>query len=338
MQHGCVFLAGMLADAGLARAVMTDAGQPGQGNIGGRAHQGRIYASLTGEGALRLKYLCDVMQLAPHQAMVAGQAMPAFVLPEGASALQTAALLCEVMSGFGHVPADRARERVHHVALRAAARLRAGAESSPEPGAATAGVEILARREPYARFFSVEEYDLRHRRFDGAMSPPITRATFISGDAVTVLPYDPVRDRVLLVEQFRTGPMARGDRHPWQFEAIAGRIDSGETPEAAARREALEEAGLRLDRLLPIARYYPSPGISAEVLYSYLALCDLPDGIEGIHGLADEAEDIRGHLFDFARLTGMLADDRLTNAPTLLSVLWLQTRREGLRATGQPQG
>ncbi|MEY5032678.1 MAG: hypothetical protein RL354_1709 [Planctomycetota bacterium] len=100
-------------------------------------------------------------------------------------------------------------------------------------------VAVLTRTEPYAGFFAVEEQDLRFRRFDGTLSDPVNRATFVAGDAVTVLPYDPVRDRVLLVEQFRVGPHLRGDANPWQLEAIAGRIDPGETVEATAIREAI---------------------------------------------------------------------------------------------------
>ncbi|MBN8194773.1 ADP-ribose diphosphatase, partial [Bacillus sp. NTK074B] len=86
-----------------------------------------------------------------------------------------------------------------------------------------------------ARFFAVIEDRLRHRRFGGGMSETVLRAAFLMSDAVTVLPYDPVRDRVMVGEQFRAGPFARGDRNPWSIEAIAGRIDAGEAPETAAR-------------------------------------------------------------------------------------------------------
>lgn len=216
------------------------------------------------------------------------------------------------------------------IAAREAARVRAGQARGAEIGMKGGTVEIAARREPYAAFFSVEEYDLRYLRFDGQMSAQITRAAFVSGDAVTVLPYDPLRDRVLLIEQFRVGPMARGERNPWQLEAIAGRIDAGETADVAARREAAEEAGLHLGQLLPIGQYYPSPGISAEMLYSFLALCDLPDGVEGTFGLAEESEDIRGHLVEFEQLMAMVQQGQISNAPTLLSVLWLQGQRAGL--------
>lgn len=198
--------------------------------------------------------------------------------------------------------------------------------------ATTAGdVRVLARRRPYADYFAVEEFDLQHRRFDGSMSGVITRAVFVTGDAVTVLPYDPVRDRVLLIEQFRPVPVVRGDGEFWSLEAIAGRVDAGETPEAAARREAVEEAGLVLGDLIRVAGYYPSPGAVAEYLTSYVALTDLPDGCTGVFGLASEAENIRGHLVGFDALMGLVASGEINNAPLLLTVLWLQRERDRLR-------
>ena len=185
----------------------------------------------------------------------------------------------------------------------------------------------------HAGFFGLDLWTLRHRRFDGRMSPKLRREVFVMGDAVTVLPYDPARDRVLLIEQLRMGPLGRGDPLPWQLEAIAGRIDPGETPEAAARREAVEEAGLLLGALEQVAEYYPTPGAVTEYLYSYVALCDLPDGVAGVHGAAAEAEDIQGHLVSFDRLVELLASGEIGNAPLLLTVLWLQRERARLRGT-----
>lgn len=184
-------------------------------------------------------------------------------------------------------------------------------------------VQIVAQTVPYQDFFAVQETHLTHRRFDGTTSAVIKRAAFISGDAVTVLPYDPVRKRVLLVEQFRAGPLARRDAQPWSLEAIAGRIDAGETPEDAARREAAEEAGLTLGPLRQIAAYYPSPGAMNEYLYSFVAICDLPDGIAGIHGLASEAEDIRGHLIGLDHLMDLVRTGEINNAPLILTAQWL---------------
>jgi nudix-type nucleoside diphosphatase (YffH/AdpP family) len=242
------------------------------------------------------------------------------------------AVAADLMALFpGPVPSPRHMAR----RVRGASRMRAETEEVPvtlRRKALASDLRVEARREPYAHFFAVEEYDMTWRRFDGSFGPVVTRAAFISGDAVTVLPYDPVRDRVLLVEQFRAGPFARGDRQPWSLEAIAGRIDPGEAPQDAARREAHEEAGLHLADLIPVGSYYPSPGAKTEYLYSYVALTDLPDGAAIIGGEASEAEDIRGHLVDFEALMDLVASGESDNGPLILTALWLQRERGRLRA------
>ncbi len=239
----------------------------------------------------------------------------------------------DVMALYGQADRASIAARRGPMLVRGASRARA---ELPGPAAvrrtmATGDVAVTMRHYPYANFFAVEEYDLSFRRFDGTMSPVVNRATFVSGDAVTVLPYDPVRDRVLVIEQFRAGPYARGDANPWQLEAIAGRIDPGEGPEAAARREMLEEAGLVLGALLPIASYYPSPGAKTEYLFSYLGLADLPDGSAGVFGVAGEAEDIRGHLMSFEHFMAIVNSGEVANAPLILTALWLQRERGRLR-------
>ena len=245
---------------------------------------------------------------------------------------ETLAAAGDIMALYGVKTAADVRARASAMAVRGAARVRAAmvGPTAVRFAAGAGDVQVSARREPYARFFAVEEYDLTHRRFDGGQSAEITRAAFISGDAVTVLPYDPVRDRVLLIEQFRAGPFARGDARAWQLEAIAGRIDPSETPEDAARREAVEEAGLTLGELLKVAQYYPSPGICAEYLYSYVAITDLPDGAAGVFGLDGEAEDIRGHLMPFEGLMALVASGEVANAPLILTAYWLAARRDKL--------
>jgi ADP-ribose pyrophosphatase len=184
-------------------------------------------------------------------------------------------------------------------------------------------VRIVSQAVPHKDFFAVSETHLTHQRFDGTQSAVIKRAAFVMGDAVTVLPVDPIRKRVLLIEQFRMGPFARGDRQPWSLEAIAGRIDAGETPEDAARREAVEEAGITLGALRLIAAYYPSPGAVTEFLYSYVAICDLPDQTAGLHGLASESEDIRSHVIALDHLMELVKTGEVNNAPLILTAFWL---------------
>ncbi len=239
----------------------------------------------------------------------------------------------DVMALYGQVDAAEVAARRGAMGVRGASRVRAGdaAPTALRHRASPGDVTIARRRLPYANFFSVEEYDLSYRSFAGAHGPVVNRAVFVSGDAVTVLPYDPVRDRVLLVEQFRPGPMARGDAQPWLLEPIAGRIDPGETPVEAAVREAAEEAGIGLGEMLFVGGYYPSPGAKAEYLYSYVALADLPDGVAGVFGLAEEAEDIRGHILPFDAMMDLVASGEIANGPLLVTALWLQRERPALR-------
>ncbi|MGV8984930.1 MAG: NUDIX domain-containing protein [Cypionkella sp.] len=252
----------------------------------------------------------------------------------------TPEVLAVVLATVGDILALQGQHRPEGLAarlfpmlVRAASRVRA-ADATPATLRHKTGsgdVSVQALRRPYAHFFAVEEYDVSWRRFDGQPSATVTRAAFLSGDAVTVLPYDPVRDRVLVVEQFRAGPLARGDAQCWQIEAIAGRVDPFETPEDAGRREAVEEAGLSLRDLIFVARYYASTGAVSEYIYSYIAVTDLPDGSAGVFGVQGETEDIRGHLISFDRLMEMVASGEVENAPLVLTALWLQRERAGLR-------
>jgi ADP-ribose pyrophosphatase len=192
------------------------------------------------------------------------------------------------------------------------------------------GVERLEARHPYAGFFAVEEHRLRHRRFDGTMSPSIERGVLVSGDAATVVPYDPRSDRLLLIEQFRAAPFARRDPLPWCLEAVAGRCDGGEDPEETVRREALEEAGVKLGRIERIAAYYPSPGVSAEFVTGFVGEADL-DRAEGVFGCADEHEDIRAFVVSRERAMAAIADGEINNAPLVLSLFWLEVHAGRLR-------
>jgi ADP-ribose pyrophosphatase len=270
------------------------------------------------EAAARLGFLAEVVA-------VAGADWSIFEGREG-----------EVMAGLvlralGRLSPEQVGRRLGALRVEAASRVRAQDAAARGLRVGSGEVSVEVPEPSHAGFFGLDLWRLQHRRFDGGMSPTLVREVFVMGDAVTVLPYDPVRDRVLLIEQMRMGPLGRGDPLPWQLEAIAGRIDPGETPEAAARREAVEEAGLALGALEKVAEYYPTPGAVTEYLYSYVALCDLPDGVAGVFGAAEEAEDIKGHLVPFDRLVEVLASGEIGNAPLLLTVLWLQRERVRLR-------
>ena len=193
-----------------------------------------------------------------------------------------------------------------------------------------------ARFDPvYRAFFGVDERFLRHRRFDGAMSNEIQRGLFRSGPGALVIPYDPARDEVVLIEQWRVGAWVESetgpDQNPWSIEVIAGRVENGETPENVARREAVEEAGVELKRLEPIGNFLTSPGICDERLYYFVGEADLK-GAGGVHGLLEEDEDIRVIKIRFWDAMEGVARGDVTASPAVLSLLWLARNRDRLRA------
>ncbi len=183
----------------------------------------------------------------------------------------------------------------------------------------------------YKGFFSVEEHSLSYRKFNDEQSAVVTRSALISSDAVIVLPYDPINDRVLLIEQFRTGPYVKGDEAPWVLEPIAGLIDADETPESAGIREAREEAHLELEKLELVARSYPSPGISTEFFHQYIGIVTLPENSSLVAGLASENEDIRSHIFDYERFFEMVESGEIKVGPLILLALWLTKNRPSLK-------
>lgn len=190
-------------------------------------------------------------------------------------------------------------------------------------------VDIRDRETCYQGFFRMDRLRLRHGRFDGGWTPTLTREVLLRGLAVAVVPYDPVRDEVVLIEQFRAGALVAGEP-AWMVEIVAGMAHEGEDPEAVARRESLEETGLEIGAMEPIARFMPSPGGSSEVVQVYVGRVDA-DGAGGYHGVEDEGEDIRVFRLPAHEAFGMLDDGRIDTAITLVGLSWLARNREALR-------
>lgn len=240
----------------------------------------------------------------------------------------------EAMGYFGRITGAELAARMGMIRLRASARLRAEASTPAtlrSDMTVAEDVDVIDARQPYIDYFAVGETDLRFRRFDGTMSDPVSRAGFRMGDAVTVLPYDPVADTVLLVEQFRMGPYLRGDPKPWLLEPIAGRVDPGEAVETTARREALEEARLTVSELHFVSGHYPSPGAVTEFIYAYVAIADLSAKDGTVAGLDSEAEDIRSHVIAFDHFMRLVETGEVAAGPLVTSAYWLALNRARLR-------
>ena len=205
---------------------------------------------------------------------------------------------------------------------------------APEFGADD--VEVLDRERAYDGFFKLDRLRLRHRKFDGGWSVELPRELIVRRDAVGVLLYDPRLDAVALIEQFRTGvigatPHADGSRKsPWILELVAGLIDRDEAPAAVARREALEEAACEVLALEPVSAFFMSPGGTNEYVHLFCGRCDLREA-GGVHGLAEEHEDIRVHVLGSEAAFALLRDGGIRNALTIIALQWLQMQRERLR-------
>ncbi|MFW8592933.1 NUDIX domain-containing protein [Cribrihabitans neustonicus] len=254
--------------------------------------------------------------------------LAAWVRDWGALSLRAAE---EVMAYRGRMTAAEVAEVFPSVRRRAAAWLAARARPSDPAHDLAQDVIVHEHRRAYMNFFAMEEMDLQFRRYDGSMSPVLTRCAPMAGHAAVVLPYDPVRDEVLLVEQFRTPPFMMGEASPWMWEPVAGVIDPGETPEQTAIREAQEEAGVTITRLEPVTRAYPSSGALAEVIFIFVGLTDLRD-INGGGGVAGEGEDLRSQRLSFGELMVGIDTQIYQDLPLVTAALYLARHRERLRS------
>jgi len=180
----------------------------------------------------------------------------------------------------------------------------------------------------FSKYFRLEEYSLSHELFEGGYSNIFTREIFERGSVVALLPYDPERRKVVLIEQFRAGAIG-DDKTPWLFECVAGVIEAGESEEQVAIRESREEAGCDIQQLHQISRYYVSPGGTTELCTLYCGIID-SSGIGGIHGLDEENEDIRVEVVDADLAYAMVRDGRIKSSATIIALQWLEMNEQRL--------
>jgi ADP-ribose pyrophosphatase len=203
-------------------------------------------------------------------------------------------------------------------------------ERPPSEAVAHPDIEIVDATMIFERYLRIDTFRFRHRLFSGEWSAPRSYDVLRRGQAVAIVLYDPDRDSVVLVEQFRLPALLAGSS-PWQLEAAAGVIDTDETPEAVAIRETREETGLGLiGEPIVIQRYLPSAGGSDE---SVVLFCGRVDATlaEGVHGLPEEHEDIRVVVKTLREIEAMLDAGAIENGHTLIALYWLLRHREWLR-------
>jgi ADP-ribose pyrophosphatase len=240
----------------------------------------------------------------------------------------------EFMAGWGRFPASEMIRRFPRARARAWSRVlaeRASAPSGVRAGPGAGSVVLRRRRRRHEGFFALDEVALSHPSFAGGRMD-VVREVFVSTDAALVLPYDPAGDRVVLIEQFRAGPWLRGDGTPWVLEPVAGLVDPGESPEETALREAVEEAGLHIRRLVPVPGGYASPGATTEHFHMFVGLCDIDPAMKGPGGLDAEGEDIRTHVMRLDDALGLIATGEVNVVPLQALLYWAALNRPALRA------
>lgn len=194
-------------------------------------------------------------------------------------------------------------------------------------------VQTVARTREFQGYFAIDRYRVRHRTFAGGWTGEITREIFERGHAVVVILYDPERDAIALIEQFRMGALAAG-QYPWLIECVAGIIEDGETPEQVALREAEEEAGATPEHIEHIGKFIITPGGSSETVELFVAKVDTST-IDGLHGLEHEGEDIRVFTVPVEEAYAMVKDGRVANSMAVIAVQWLMLERQELRRRWQ---
>ncbi|WP_176556377.1 NUDIX domain-containing protein [Rubellimicrobium rubrum] len=198
-------------------------------------------------------------------------------------------------------------------------------------------VEIIERRSGHDGFFRVGILTLKHRTFDGIMSPVLTREVFERGNAAAVLPYDPRSDSVLLIRQLLIGAHLAG-RPNRPLQVIAGMVEAGETGQDVAAREAVEEAGCEIGRIERAHAFLPSPGGSSEFVETFVAEADLSSA-GGRFGLAEEHEDIRAEVLPAAAAIACLDEGEIEAGPAVVLLAYFARNHDRIRRSwlGGPQ-
>jgi ADP-ribose pyrophosphatase len=186
----------------------------------------------------------------------------------------------------------------------------------------------------FEKYFRLEEYSLSHELYRGGSSEDFTREIFERGSVVALLPYDPIKRKVVLIEQFRAGAI-HDEKSPWLTECVAGVVEAGEREDQVAIRESHEEAGCEIKQLHQISRYYVSPGGSTEICALYCGIVD-STGVGGIHGLAEENEDIRVEVVDIDTAYDWVADGTIKSSATIIALQWLQLNEDRLAGDRSP--
>lgn len=193
----------------------------------------------------------------------------------------------------------------------------------------TDDVEVSEKKSIYKGHFNVDNYRLRFTKFEEGWSNTIQRELVQGYRVVCVLLYDPDKHTVILVEQFRIGTL-HSHHGPWQLEVVAGLVEDNEDILETLHRESEEEAGVTCADPIKLFEYWSTPGMTSERVHLYCARVDSSQA-SGIHGVAEEEEDIMVHVVDADDAIQATFDGQIDNAPSILALQWLQYNHQLLQ-------
>ena len=180
--------------------------------------------------------------------------------------------------------------------------------------------KIINKKNLYSGFFSLNKYEFIHEKHNGEWTSTVEREVFSGAHVSSLLPYDPIKKEIILIQQFRAGALSRYDEN-YLLEIVAGIVDEGENPEQTAIRECFEETGCEVKKIHPIQSYFPAPGSSESYYHLYLGEIQAFDG-ERIKGLEKENEDILVKSFNIDEVRQMLKEKKIMNGLTLVALQW----------------
>ncbi|MCW9699545.1 ADP-ribose diphosphatase [Avibacterium sp. 20-129] len=185
-------------------------------------------------------------------------------------------------------------------------------------------IQIIKEEPLYDGFFNLKKVYFKHKLFAGGESGVVTRELLVKGAASVVIAYDPDVDSVVMVEQVRIGAYnPQLSQSPWLLELIAGMVEDGELPNEVAQRESQEEAGVQVEHLREVMQFWDSPGGIVERIHLFVGKVDSGKA-QGIHGLADENEDIRVHVIPRQTAYEWICNGKIDNGLAVTGLLWLQ--------------
>ena len=187
--------------------------------------------------------------------------------------------------------------------------------------------EITEREVVYDGYVKMEKITIKNG------DKEIKREVLKTGNSVSAIIKDTVKNKYIFVSQYRPG--AEG----LMLEIVAGKIDTGENPEEAIKREIMEETGYKVDYYNHIYDFYYSPGVSTEICsLFYVEVSDKINeggGIdgEGITLVEVEKLGLNGKLFfndpmaDLSQISEnkFMPPYQLIDAKSIIAVNWMET-------------